>query len=123
MFISVYIGETYETFIKKILIDTPLYPYLSHWLTKKAQLKELAEWEKSGRPLPPPHLIKQQTIKYYAKKYDLKILVETGTYYGYMVEAIKNDFDHIYTIELSHELHELAKKKFTRKKHINLYSR
>ena len=48
----------------------------------------------------------------YAKKYGLKILVETGTYYGDMVSAMKHIFDIIYSIELSRNLYELAGRRF-----------
>lgn len=106
--------------LKKIIIKTPLYPYISHWITKRAQVKELIEWENNGRPVPPPHIIKQQTLLDYANKFHLNILIETGTYYGYMVEAMQKHFDYIYSIELSSELHNLANVKFHRKKHIKL---
>jgi hypothetical protein len=42
----------------------------------------------------------------------VKVLIETGTYYGDMVEAMKNDFNRIYSIELSNELYENAKRRF-----------
>lgn len=76
------------------------------------QKKEFKRWEKNGKPVPPPHFAKQQTLKSYARKYDLKILVETGTHYGDMVEAMKGCFDQIYSIELSKELYEKARKRF-----------
>lgn len=52
--------------------------------------------------------------------FGLKIPVETGTYYGDMVEAVRKNFDRIYSIELSDELYEKAKKRFKREKHIEL---
>lgn len=38
--------------------------------------------------------------------------METGTYYGDMVEAMRADFDRIYSIELSRDLYEKAVVKF-----------
>lgn len=107
-------------FFKNIVKSTPLYPHLSIWITKRAQKKEYIEWEKNGKPMPPPHIIKQQTLIEYARTFGLKILVETGTYYGYMVEAMNRHFDQIYSIELSKELFEHANLKFKKYKHIYL---
>jgi len=68
----------------------------------------------------PPHIVKQRVIRDYAKKYGLKFLVETGTYYGDMVEAMKADFDKIYSIELSKNLYEICLKRFEGLKNIEL---
>jgi hypothetical protein len=51
--------------------------------------------------VPPPHIVKQQTLRSYSKKFGLNILVETGTLHGDMVEAMKKDFERIYSIELN----------------------
>jgi len=45
-------------------------------------------------------------------KYGSRILVETGTYLGDMVEAQKNVFSTIYSIELSSRLYKQAGKRF-----------
>ena len=74
--------------------------------------EQLAEWEKNGRPLPPPHIVKQKAIDEYRKKFNTEILVETGTYLGDMVEAQRNNFQKIYSIELSEKLFMRAKKRF-----------
>ncbi len=84
----------------------------------KRQEKEILYWENAGRPLPPPHLIKQRTLEFYMKKFNLKILVETGTYYGDMVVSMKDKFEHIYTIELSRMLYEKVKRRFIKYSHI-----
>ena len=89
-------------------------------MVKRQQKKEFVEWERKGKPIPPPHIVKQRTLQSYAERYDLKVLVETGTYYGDMVEAMKHVFDHIYSIELSKELFEKAKKRFKGLKHVEL---
>jgi hypothetical protein len=106
--------------LKQIVKQFPLYYQLRNWVSKKKGIKELAEWERRGKPIPPPHIVKQRTLRYYAKTYKLKILVETGTYYGDMVEAMENYFDYIYTIELSRELFKQAKKRFKKVHHIKV---
>jgi hypothetical protein len=106
--------------IKQIVKETSLYHPLRNWMVKRRLKKELVEWEKNGKPSPPPHIIKQQTLQSYAEKYNLKVLVETGTFYGDMIEAMKNVFDKIYSIELSQELFERAKKRFKNQKQVEL---
>ncbi|MBW6486950.1 MAG: hypothetical protein K0B01_12455 [Syntrophobacterales bacterium] len=59
-------------------------------------------------------------LQYYSERFNLDVLVETGTYYGEMVEAMRGIFKHIYSIELSRELYEKARKRFNGEKHIEL---
>ena len=106
--------------MEKIITKTPLYDSLRNLVIRRRELKELADWERNGRPIPPPHIVKQQTLKTISKRYGLKILVETGTYYGDMVEAMKDVFNQLYSIELSAELYKKAKKRFKGEKHIEL---
>lgn len=105
---------------KQVLKRTPLYTPLKSWVIHRRQLAILAEWEAKGKPVPPPHIVKQRVLRDYARRYDLKVLVETGTYKGEMVEALKGDFERIYSIELSRELHEKAVKRFSGSKHIEI---
>ena len=107
-------GEKAVKQLIKLLIKR--VPYLHNlWLKM-----ELLDWEQRDRPIPTPHLIKQDILRKYAMQYDLKILIETGTYYGDMVEAMKNQFDRIYSIELSNKLFEEARKRFKSCRHIEL---
>lgn len=107
-------------FLKQIIIHTPFYHPLRNLLVRRRQAREHAIWEGAGHSGPAPHLIKQTTLRIHAKQYGLKVLVETGTFDGDMVEAMKKVFDKIYSIELSKPLYEKAKKRFRRKKHIEL---
>ncbi len=84
-----------------------------HDLMNVGAVNELKAWERSGKPVPPPHLFKQKIIIEYAKKYSIHVLIETGTYLGEMVDATKNTFDRIISIELDRVLYENAKKKFS----------
>lgn len=79
-------------------------------------------WELKGRPTPPPHAYKQAVIEEYQKKFGYNLLVETGTYYGAMVDAQKKNFNKIISIELSKELFEIAKKRFKKYDNIKLYN-
>ena len=82
--------------------------------------EQLDEWEKSGRPSPPPHIVKQMAIEEYQKKFNTKILVETGTYLGDMVEAQRDHFEKIYSVELSKKLFQRAVKRFKSYSNINI---
>lgn len=70
------------------------------------------DWHFHKAPIPPPHKIKQFAITEMGKKYNCKILVETGTFRGDMLEAQKNNFDKLFSIELSTIFWETAKKRF-----------
>jgi hypothetical protein len=76
--------------------------------------------ELNGKPIPPPHTIKQQAIQHYQKKSGYNVLVETGTYLGDMILAQKDFFKKIYSIELSGALFERAKKRFRRYPYVTL---
>lgn len=54
------------------------------------------------------------------KLFSINILIETGTYLGEMVNYVKNNFLHIYSIELSELLADEAKKKFNKFNHIEI---
>lgn len=74
--------------------------------------ERLKEWNRRGRPVPPPHIVKQMIIAEYREKYGYEILVETGTYMGDMVEAQKKRFREIYSIELGLDLFNKAVERF-----------
>jgi len=77
-------------------------------------------WILRGRPPRSPHLLKQKVVREYGEKFGLKTLVETGTYYGEMVAAMKDRFDRIYSIECVPGLAERASRKFARDEHIRV---
>ncbi|MGC2697899.1 MAG: hypothetical protein WA738_19095 [Candidatus Angelobacter sp.] len=77
-------------------------------------------WKLRGEPIRSPHLLKQRTVRDYARRYGLRVLVETGTYYGEMVAAMKNHFAEIYSVEFDSALALRAAKKFFRLKHIHI---
>jgi hypothetical protein len=82
--------------------------------------KEYKRWVQAGKPVPPPDSFKQSTVRQYAKQYGIRVFIETGTYLGDMVHSVKDLFHEIYSIELSAELYERAKKKFFKYKHISI---
>lgn len=91
----------------------PFYLLWSAWQKQKARA-----WIKSSKAGVPPHWIKQQAIKDYAQKFSLPVFIETGTYWGDMVFAVKDTFSRIISIELDDKLYERARKRFYKFNHI-----
>ena len=113
--------------IKTLLKKTFVYRILKGLRARKErkvilalQEQEMRQWEANGRPAPSPHILKQKTIADYAKRFSLQILIETGTYHGDMVEAMKNNFTRIFSIELGENLHQQAKERFHNNAHISI---
>ena len=69
-------------------------------------------WVVRGKPVRSPHLLKQMTVAEYGRRYGLRTLVETGTYYGEMVAPMRKHFDRIYSIELEPQLAEISRQRF-----------
>lgn len=87
---------------------------------KKVRQKVVAQWVKNNSPVPAPHYVKQDIIDQYGKKYACPILVETGTYLGDMIEAQRNDFKQLYSVELNETLHTNAVSRFKNFPHISI---
>lgn len=81
----------------------------------------LKQWKLKGCPAPAPHAYKQNLISAFKEKSGYTTLVETGTYCGAMVDAQKNNFERIVSVELSNDLYNVVKKRFQKYKNIELY--
>jgi hypothetical protein len=68
----------------------------------------------------PPEETKRATILEYGKKYNCDTLIETGTNRGDTLEAVKNGFRDIYSIELGPNLYKAACERFKNDIHIHL---
>ncbi|MGQ9581847.1 MAG: hypothetical protein ACUVT8_13055 [Armatimonadota bacterium] len=102
--------------IHQVIRQTFVYNFIkSLWCHK-----ELCHWEKRGKGGPAPHLFKQKLIKEYARKFSLEIFIETGTYLGDMVEAVRDTFSRIVSIEIDPWLSKQARKRFFRYPHISI---
>jgi hypothetical protein len=55
---------------------------------------------------------KVATMKRYAAKFGISVLVETGTCFGDAIAEVRDSFQTIYSIELSPELHSQAEARF-----------
>ena len=63
---------------------------------------------------------KQRIVERFQKEYGYNVLIETGTFLGDMVEAQRNNFKKIFSIELQHSLAEKAKERFKGMGHIRI---
>src|SRR5207302_1528555 len=102
--------------LRKLLARTPfygVYKSLGHY-------PDYWYWKLRGEPIRSPHLLKQRTVRDYARRYGLRVLVETGTYYGEMVAAMKSHFAEIYSVEFDSALAQRAAKKFSRLPHVHI---
>lgn len=112
--------------VKKILpikIQYKILAYKNDKRSYKSRVERKAiieKWETQGKPFPVPHEIKQIIIEHYQKVSGYNILIETGTYFGDMVEAQRDNFVKIYSIELSKEYWKRAVERFKKYKHIEI---
>lgn len=95
-----------------LLKKTFLYKLWLKYRIPQVEKKIAKNWLKSGKPAPPPHIIKFNEIKRCRKINNATILIETGTYKGAMLDSCKNLFDKLYSIELDKKLFEEAKAKY-----------
>ena len=54
-------------------------------------------WRSEGCPLPPPNAVKQGTIIRYANEVGIRVFVETGTYEGRTLRAVRQYFESLYS--------------------------
>lgn len=103
-----------------------MFKKLTKLLVPKSVLKSqkdnqiISDWEEKGCPAPPPHVIKQRVVKEYRDKFRHKTFIETGTYYGDMVEAQKKHFEKIYSIELSEKFYQNCVERFKNDKDVEI---
>lgn len=83
-------------------------------------IRELLLWLRHGRGSPSPRLLKQRVVRGYQKSPGLNVLIETGTFYGDMIEATKNTFGRIISIELDADLFSGAQERFRYHPHISV---
>jgi hypothetical protein len=82
------------------------------WVRPFSEWRINLQWRLSGRPVPPPPLVKQAIVKEYQRRFGIRVLVETGTFAGEMVNAMLGHFDRIYSIELDDTWYARAVERF-----------
>jgi hypothetical protein len=71
--------------------------------------------------IPPPNSYKQDTVKQYGERFHLNTFIETGTFLGDMVNAVRRDFDNIASIELDDTFYHRAALRFANWNYIKIY--
>jgi hypothetical protein len=78
------------------------------------------QWRLSGRPLPPPHVVKQLAILRYQDSRKFATFIETGTFTGEMIEAMRPHFQRLISIELSPAIHARARRRFAADRRVEI---
>jgi hypothetical protein len=107
--------------LKRMVQASPLYPLAQAALEGMRSRRELDAWVAAGSAGAPPHRVKQGVVRSYGKRFGLQTLVETGTYLGSMVHAMRSDFRRIHSIEVSVALAEMAQRRFAHTSHVTVH--
>jgi hypothetical protein len=102
--------------IKLTLVARNLVPVA---FLRSALNRSLEQWERNHEG-PYPHLLKQRTVQHYAAASGARVFVETGTWYGIMLQACVGHFDRLVSIELEPHFFRRAKKIFKRHSNVTL---
>lgn len=102
--------------IKRYIPHFILFNYEKFRIRQRNSPKNLesifADWLAQGKPVPPPHIVKQKVVENFKVKFNLDTLVETGTFLGDMVYSQRKNFKKIISIELDETFSKDAQKKF-----------
>jgi hypothetical protein len=69
---------------------------------------------------PPSYEFKRSQIKLYKDRFNLDVLVETGTFFGDTVEFFKTVFNKVYSIELAEDLAKKAIRRFEKDENVTI---
>jgi hypothetical protein len=78
---------------------------------RQANRRSVAEAWKSDSKGPPPHELKELIVLAYSDP-KFTLFIESGTYYGDMVQAVKGHFDRVISIEVDPPLASIARLRF-----------
>lgn len=106
--------------LRELINKLPLFEKWSRRRKIGRWRKRYEEWVSAGRELPMPHYGKQLVVADYGHRFNIPVLVETGTYTGHMVMSMLDRFDEVYSIELDKTLASQAKKTFSLYGHIHI---
>lgn len=94
--------------VKLKLVQFNLVPGV--WIRHQLQ-EDLRRWERE-RFAPFPHLLKQHVVREYARSSGAAIFIETGTYYGAMLEACLDLFEGLISFEIEEHFYQRAQRRF-----------
>jgi stress-induced morphogen len=80
----------------------------------------IALWRREDAPISTPAQVKRHILRRTAHEHHLRILIETGTFKGDTVMALRRDFDRLVSVELSPELHARAVRRARRERNVEI---
>jgi len=98
-----------------------LHPRSLAAVARGASKEELKAIRHSLRPQPVHPDRKREILREHGHRFGCRVLIETGTYLGDTLAALKGDFHQLHSIELSPQLHQDAKRRFKDSPHIRLH--
>jgi hypothetical protein len=102
--------------LKLLFVRYNLVPAsLLQWRLKR----ELKRWEQNSDQAF-PHILKQKIVLESAAAAGARVFIETGTYYGLMLQACVRHFDRLYSIELEPHFYRRASVIFGRNSKVTL---
>ena len=117
----------FQRSLKNIAVDQPHKNTSLLWLMAKriyrvwqAARAELI-WRIRGCPAPLPPHVKRSVLRKLAKQHRSQIFVESGTYYGETLGALRCRFEELHSIELSDDFYQRAVKRFAHDLKIHLW--
>jgi hypothetical protein len=82
--------------------------------------RTVRSWQLAGRPTPPPAPVKHSLLLEYARSNGLGVFVETGTFWGDTVAAMRRHFSKVISIELEPGLARRARRRFARFRNVEV---
>jgi len=70
------------------------------------------QWRLRGSPAPPPHVVKQAILLRYQRSRRFRTFVETGTFTGEMIAAMRPYFEQVISIEMAPAIYEATRRRF-----------
>lgn len=78
-------------------------------------------WSVLGRPAPDNHIFKRKRIRSIGALFACETFIETGTFYGQMIDAVKEHFHRVLSVELFEPLFHLNQLAFSDQPQVRIY--
>lgn len=78
-------------------------------------------WILAGKPAPDNHVHKKRRAKSLGAHYSCETFIETGTFYGQMINAMKDHFHKVLSVELFEPLFYLNQSSLSKYPHVHIY--
>ena len=98
-----------------------VFHFLPESFQQSFRERQFKTWVSNGRSIPPPQVVKLFKIQDLKKEFHCDAFIETGTYKGDMINALKAHFAKLISVELSPLFYEKALKRFRNDKNVTLH--